>query len=241
MSSVGDAVSSSPPQHHLTAAEFAQLPPFLVHTYDFLRHFVLFFIFPIVTIVFSAIFAAALAKWIYRAIFARYATPSELLDHALAELKKNEGKRVINRTFSTRRDRALDTLRLVIQLNENSNGCKDDNDDKLKPYIVLATELFYGEIKHCSGDGPSRPGMSVPGNSLRQRDSQRLLQRQQAPKDISPALIECQEIIKKGLQIDPQNESLLNLQTELRLVSEHGSDGSHAKMMNVGSFGWMSG
>mmetsp|Transcript_9338 Transcript_9338/g.20163 ORF Transcript_9338/g.20163 Transcript_9338/m.20163 type:complete len:110 (+) Transcript_9338:607-936(+) len=57
--------------------------------------------------------------------------------------------------------------------------------------------------------------------------------------NLSPALMECQEIVEKGLKIDGTNQPLLKLQHELQFVKKYGRNGPHAKMMNIGSFGWI--
>ncbi|KAL9191376.1 hypothetical protein ACHAXT_001082 [Thalassiosira profunda] len=231
---LGQVEGALPTPHHLPPA-FAYLPPFLVNTYEFLQHFVLFFLVPIAATSFCAIVAAALAKWIYRVLFAPYATPEELMDYALKQLKKNEGKTGTDRAPSARRKKALDTLRLVIQLNERSNNpaSGQPRPEKLKPYILLATELFYGEM---NAENQSR--RNARGNSLRRRGIQRPSQQQRTANAIPTPLVECQETITKGLRLDPKNEPLLKLQSELQLYAR---DGSNANMMSVGCIGWMNG
>ena len=157
------------------------------------------------------------------------------MDHALKQLKKNEGKRGTDRAPSARRKKALDTLRLVIQLSDRSNkpGNGQPRPERLKPYIVLATELFYGEIN--AGNQSRR---NARNNSLRRRGTESHTQQRRTANIIPPALEECQETITKGLRLDPQNEPLLKLQSELQLYAR---DSSNANMMSVGCIGWMNG
>ena len=210
----------------------AKLPPSIIHTYDFLQHFILGFVFPISTVFFSAVIAASLSHWLYRKLFARYATPEELLEDALKRLKKNERKK--GRTSfpsSSSRERALQTIRLVISLQPNN----------VKPYTILATELFYGEINNASGENGQQRNISNNTALRRRRDTQTTHPQQHVSNNnLSPALLECQDLIKQGLSIDPKNESLLKLSNELQLVKQYGKDGAHTKMMNIGSFGWKS-
>lgn len=290
------------------------------HTLEFLHHFAVFFLLPIVTILFSALVAAALTKQIYGTYFGRYATPKELLDEAIGILKKDgfiasaaatDGRGVIdvgghkparrlfgssssrnfsrsaisdlkqvvffNQTSSSlHRNRALETLRLVIQLQPNL----------LQAYVVLAMELLYGEINDpSSGDGVNARDKQKHGkqrqqqqpkqmkvlqnpneagngdNSLRQRNinnnaevsNPHILQTQKPKaknrhdtlvvKHVSPALLECLEVIHQGLKIDPKHDALIKLNSELQLVIQYGRKGAHVKMMTVGSFGygWMEG
>mmetsp|Transcript_8924 Transcript_8924/g.15775 ORF Transcript_8924/g.15775 Transcript_8924/m.15775 type:complete len:219 (-) Transcript_8924:104-760(-) len=216
------------PQH--PPPDLLNPPPFIIHTFDFLRHFVLFFLVPIAVVALSALFAAALALRIHRAFFARYATPEELLEDSLKQLKNNERRRSLSRSSSSvSRKKALETLRLVIQLRP----------DMMEAYIVLATELFYGDISDGSGesDEKQRRRNTNSNTALRRRTAQTSEQ----SHDATNHLIECQEIVKQGLCIDDKNESLLNLQNELQLVNKYGRNGAYAKMMNIGSFGWMNG
>lgn len=122
------------------------------------------------------------------------------------------------------RNRALDNLRLVVRLDPRM----------IKGYAVLAKELLYGEINNGL---KSRNKKDYTHNSLRQR--QGLLQH--LDNVSSPDLIECKEIISKGLSIEPTNDSLLKLQSELDLVMKYGRNNVQTRMMNVGSFGWSRG
>mmetsp|Transcript_17469 Transcript_17469/g.37761 ORF Transcript_17469/g.37761 Transcript_17469/m.37761 type:complete len:226 (-) Transcript_17469:238-915(-) len=224
---------SSHPDGQNLRPSLKQIPPFFIHSFDFLRHFVLFFLLPIVTVVFCALVAAALTRTLHRLLFARYATPDELLENALNRLKKNEhSSRALHRSSSASRKKALDTLRLVIQLQP----------DIMKPYIVLATELFYGDLNNDesveSNRGQQRKRKTNNSTTLRRREVQSTEESQHNP---SPTLIECEEIIKQGLSVDPKNDSLLKLQNELQIVTQYGRNGAHAKMMNIGSLGWMRG
>ena len=122
------------------------------------------------------------------------------------------------------RNRALDNLRLVVRLDPRM----------IKGYAVLAKELLYGEINNGL---KNRNKKEHTHNSLRQR--QGLLQH--LDNVSSPDLIECKEIISKGLSIEPTNDSLLKLQSELDLVIKYGRNNIQTRMMNVGSFGWSRG
>ena len=211
MSSFG---TSSPPP-------LLQIPPFITNSIEFLRHFILFFLLPIFTVILLAFVSAAIAQYIYRKIFARYATPQELLEDALNQLNDNK---------SWSRDKALDKLRLVIQLHPEK--AFSGNDDMImKPYIILASELFYGYIQ----DGNSK----TERRRMKESNTTRLRRRgatQQQCID-SPTLIECQDIIQQGLGINPQNNSLLKLQTEVLLIKKYGRNESHIKMLNAGYMG----
>jgi len=122
------------------------------------------------------------------------------------------------------RNRALDNLRLVVRLDPRM----------IKGYAVLAKELLYGEINNGL---KNRNKKEHTHNSLRQRKG--LLQH--LDNVSSPDLIECKEIIYKGLSIEPTNDSLLKLQSELDLVIKYGRNNIQTRMMNVGSFGWSRG
>jgi len=137
------------------------------------------------------------------------------------------------------RNRALDNLRLVIQLKP----------EMMKPYEVLATELFYGELTNRSEKQTPQPQTThsrglTSDNALRQRRNTAPLSTnttsiQTTNEYLSlPELTECQEVIEQGLLEDPNNASLLKLQSELKVVMVYGRSGVHAKMMHVGSFGW---
>jgi len=186
--------------------------PFISSTYDFLRHFALFFLLPIGVVVLSAVVAAATVSRLHQALFSRYATPEELYDKALCLLKNNTSKD---------RQKALSNLHLVIQLKS----------EFIQAYIVLATELFYGELTNA--DNEYRDRRKQGGPSLRQRRS-----RQTQSTKSSPPLEECEQVIQQGLSVDPSNKSLLKLQSELNLVKRHGTSSAHTQMLNVGSFGW---
>mmetsp|Transcript_9733 Transcript_9733/g.14518 ORF Transcript_9733/g.14518 Transcript_9733/m.14518 type:complete len:216 (+) Transcript_9733:71-718(+) len=192
--------------------------PVISSTLDFLRHFTLFFLLPIGVVVTLAVVAASIVSQLYKALFSRYATPEELYDEALSLLKKSDA--------SKDRQKALSNLHLVIQLKR----------EFIKAYIVLATELFYGEIKQAADeyrDRRKRDSQSRYGTSLRQR---RNVQAQST--NSSDALEECQQVIQQGLSVDPTNKSLLKLQSELNLVKRYGTNSIHTQMLNVGSFGW---
>mmetsp|Transcript_16888 Transcript_16888/g.36566 ORF Transcript_16888/g.36566 Transcript_16888/m.36566 type:complete len:239 (+) Transcript_16888:9-725(+) len=231
-----DSSSTSYSHPRSLSQDFAQLPPFLINGFDFLRHFVLFFLLPIAVVVFCALFAAALAPRIHRTLFARYATPEELLEDALSRLNDNHrksGSLDYRSSSSASRKRALETLRLVIQLRPGM----------IRAYTLLATELFYGDITGESGESdkghPRRRNISKNNTALRRRGVQTLEQPHDKTNNLSPALIECQELVIQGLSIDDKDESLLKLQNELQLINKYGTSGSHAKMMTVGHFGWM--
>ena len=114
-----------------------ELPDAITNTLDFLNHFVVGFVFPIAVVVLAAVIAAAVVGKLRSTLFARYATPQQLLDNAMNQLKKYEGRKgKPGLLFATNRERALDTLKYVIQ----------SEPDMLKPHVVLATELFYGEV-----------------------------------------------------------------------------------------------
>lgn len=193
--------------------------PVISSTFDFLRHFVLFFLLPIGVVVTLAVVAAAIVSRLYNALFSRYATPEELFDEALRLLKKNDA--------STDRQKALRNLHLVIQLKR----------DYTEAYTVLATELFYGELKHAADETLDRrklESQSRYGQSLSNRRS-----RQTNSTNAPPAVLEeCQQVLQQGLSVDPTNKSLLKLQSELKLVKRYGTNSIHTQMLNVGSFGW---
>mmetsp|Transcript_20979 Transcript_20979/g.26783 ORF Transcript_20979/g.26783 Transcript_20979/m.26783 type:complete len:218 (-) Transcript_20979:61-714(-) len=192
--------------------------PVISSTLDFLRHFTLFFFLPIGVVVTLAVVAASIVSRLYKALFSRYATPEELYDEALSLLKKSDA--------SKDRRKALSNLHLVMQLKREFTTA----------YIVLATELFYGEIKQAADEYRDRrklESQSRYGASLRQR---RNVQTQST--NSSDALEECQQVIQQGLSVDPTNKSLLKLQSELNLVKRYGTNSIHTQMLNVGSFGW---
>ena len=192
--------------------------PVISSTLDFLRHFTLFFFLPIGVVVTLAVVAASIVSRLYKALFSRYATPEELYDEALSLLKKSDA--------SKDRRKALSNLHLVIQLKREFTTA----------YIVLATELFYGELKQAADeyrDRRKQESQSRYGASLRQR---RNVQTQST--NSSDALEECQQVIQQGLSVDPTNKSLIKLQSELNLVKRYGANSIHTQMLNVGSFGW---
>ncbi len=170
------------------------------------------------------------------------------------------------------RKRALDDLRLVIQLDP----------ENIKAYEVLATELFYGDINGVSSDyeqpnvyfqrdrgtkktqqsklkilpidNPNEGGYDDTGLRQRKTNKNQCVLGQtekstalakendaitQPLKNLSTTLLECLEIINQGLDVDPNNDSLQKLMTELQVVVRYGKSSVHTKMMNVGSFGWM--
>lgn len=207
-----------------------EIPPFIINSYDFIQHFALFFLVPIAIVVISAFILGAIVRFIYLKLFARYATPEELLDDALNQLKKSG---------LGRRSRALDTLRLVIKLQPDK--CFGSNDDMMKPYIVLATELFYMDINNDDvGEGEQRKRRSKENNNIGRRWSRQATTQQydkESNDNLSPTLIECQDIIQQGLDLDPQNESLLKLQTEVQLIKQYGRNDAHLKMLRAGWVG----
>lgn len=195
-----------------------KVDPFLIHAYQFFRHFALFFLLPISVVSFSAVVAGALFRLIHRKFIARYSTPEELFEDALKQLKRHEDtRRALSRPSSLQRERALSTLRLVNQLKPGM----------MQPYIVLATELFYGYIESTESD----KGKRNSNESLRRRGDAA------STSNLSPALHECQQVITQGLVHDPKNRELLTLQNELQLVNKYGS--KHTKMISIGHFGWM--
>ena len=207
--------TSSPPP-------LLQVPPFVSNSIEFLRHFILFFLLPIFTVVLLAFISAAIARYIYKKIFARYATPQELLENALNQLKDNK---------SWSRDKAVDKLRLVIQLHPEK--AVSGNDDMImKPYIILANELFYGYIQ----DGNSS---KIERRRMKENNTTRLRRRGVTQQQCieSSTLVECQDIIQQGLDINPQNDSLLKLQNEVQLIKQFGMNESHIKMLNAGYMG----
>lgn len=190
--------------------------PFIRDSVEFLHHFVLFFLLPVGVVVASAVFCAVLVSRLYKATFSRYATAEELYDEALTLLKKD--------CTSKQRKKALNNLRLVLKLKRHF----------IKAYVVLATELFYGELKHMD-DSDSRYGQTYHTQNSRSRSgggsSESLRQRRKNQQH--PAVEECQEIIELGLLIDPTDKRLLNLQTELNLVKRYGMS-IHTQMLNFG-------
>mmetsp|Transcript_23973 Transcript_23973/g.57872 ORF Transcript_23973/g.57872 Transcript_23973/m.57872 type:complete len:232 (-) Transcript_23973:41-736(-) len=230
MSNFDDAISHSfHPQNILL--NFPELPPFAIHAYEFLRHFAIFFLLPITTVVFCAHVAATIALRTYRTFFAPCATSEEIYEDALEKLKKVElSRNTSNRASIASRERALDQLRLAIQLRP----------DMVKSYIVLATELFHGDL-HDSLRGDSN---QETWKNLKKRNNTTLRRREPqttrtVANNVSMSLVECQDLIKRGLAIDPKNDSLIKLQNEVDVVNRYGSHGAHAKMMSIGSFGWM--
>ena len=212
MSSFG---TSSPPP-------LLQVPPFVSNSIEFLRHFILFLLLPIFTVILLAFVSAAIARYIYKKIFARYATPQELLEDALKQLKDN------NKSWS--RDKALDKLRLVIRLQPPEKAFRGNDDMIMKPYIILANELFYGYIQ--DGHSKTERRRIKENNTTRKR---RGTTQQQCIDSLT--LIECQDIIQQGLDINPQNDSLLKLQSEVQLIKQYGMNESHIKMLNAGYMG----
>ena len=208
------------------------IPLGVTHTFEFLRHFTVFFILPIVTIVCCAYVSAVLARFLYLKLFARYATPQELLDGALIQLKKSEqSSKGGSRNSIASRDGALDALRLVIKLDPVK--VFSNSDDIMKPFIVLATELFYGEINDMNGKSDCLRNRKASGNNTtRRRRGQTSQQQKESNNSTSPKLIECQDVIQKGLAIDPQNNSLLKLQNELGLIRQYGK--THITMLKAG-------
>ena len=194
--------------------------PVVSSTKDFLRHFALFFFLPIAVVVALAVVAAAVVSRLYKALFSRYATPEELYDDALRMLKKND-------TPIKDRQKALSNLHHVIKLKR----------EFMNAYIVLATELFYGELKNADDeyrDRRKQESQNRYGQSLRYRRRES----RQTTLTSTDALDECQRVITQGLSVDPSNKSLLKLQSELNLVKRYGTNSTHTQMLNVGSFGW---
>ena len=199
--------------------------PVISSTKDFLRHFALFFFLPIAVVVALAVVAAAVVSRLYKALFSRYATPEELYDDALRMLKKND-------TPIKDRQKALSNLHHVIKLKR----------EFMNAYIVLATELFYGELKNADDeyrDRRKQESQNRYGQSLRYRRSRQTTRRSTNENNTSTAALEeCQRVIQQGLSVDPSNKSLLKLQSELNLVKRYGTNSMHTQMLNVGSFGW---
>ena len=196
--------------------------PVVSSTKDFLRHFALFFFLPIAVVVALAVVAAAVVSRLYKALFSRYATPEELYNDALRMLKKND-------TPMKDRQKALSNLHHVIKLRR----------EFMNAYIVLATELFYGELKNADDeyrDRRKQESQNRYGQSLRYRRSRQTTRSTNITS--TAALEECQQIIRQGLSVDPSNKSLLKLQSELNLVKRYGTNSTHTQMLNVGSFGW---
>ena len=196
--------------------------PVVSSTKDFLRHFALFFFLPIAVVVALAVVAAAVVSRLYKALFSRYATPEELYNDALRMLKKND-------TPMKDRQKALSNLHHVIKLRR----------EFMNAYIVLATELFYGELKNADDeyrDRRKQESQNRYGQSLRYRRSRQTTRSTNITS--TAALEECQQIIRQGLSVDPSNKSLLKLQSELNLVKRYGTNSMHTQMLNVGSFGW---
>jgi hypothetical protein len=125
----------------------------------------------------------------------------------------------VDRTSSKYRDHALDNLRLVTQLDPKS----------IKSYVALSKELLYGEINNRPNENKRH---STTSTSIRHR--RELMQH--LDNTSSEVLTECREVIRKGLAVDPTNESLLKLQSELNLVTKYGKNNVQTRMMNVGSF-----
>ena len=139
---------------------------------------------------------------------------------------KRDGDIKIN---SDNHQRALDNLRLVIQINPEMMKC----------YTLLAKELLYREVNK---EDESIEGRHNNINSIQNASTNNSLRRRQGIMqqidNTTPNLVECKEIIRKGLSLEPTNESLLKLQSELNLVIKYGRNNAQTKMMNVGSFGW---
>ena len=219
----------------LLADVLSQLPPSAIHTLDFLRHFFFFFLVPIASVVLCAILAASIAGSIHRRYIARYATPEELLDDAKNQLKRDNrrsskqprGIDIIRGISDGSRRRALDRLRVVIRLQP----------DMLEAYIILVTELFYGDILSTEVDVSKKKHDKKYNNSTARQRKGRHLNATNS-NTLSQELMECQDIIKQGLSFDAKNESLLKLQNEVKLVKQYGTVGTHMNMINVGSFGW---
>ena len=219
----------------LLADVLSQLPPSAIHTLDFLRHFFFFFLVPIASVVLCAILAASIAGSIHRRYIARYATPEEILDDAKNQLKKDNrrsskqprGIDIIRGISDGSRRRALDRLRVVIRLQP----------DMLEAYIILVTELFYGDILSTEVDVSKKKHDKKYNNSTARQRKGRHLNATNS-NTLSQELMECQDIIKQGLSFDAKNESLLKLQNEVKLVKQYGTVGTHMNMINVGSFGW---
>lgn len=191
--------------------------PFIRDSVEFLHHFVLFFLLPVGVVVASAVFCAVLVSRLYKVTLSRYATPEELYDEALTLLKKD--------CTSKQRKKALNNLRLVLKLKRHF----------IKAYVVLATELFYGELKHTDdSDSRYEQKYHTQNNSRSSSSSGSLRQRRNQHIQSHPAVEECQEIIEQGLSIDPTDKRLLNLQTELNLVKRYGTSSIHTQMLNFG-------
>lgn len=139
---------------------------------------------------------------------------------------KRDGDIKIN---SDNHQRALDNLRLVIQINP----------EMMKGYTFLAKELLYREVNK---EDESIVGRHNNINSIQNASTNNSLRRRQGIMqqidNTTPNLVECKETIRKGLSLEPTNESLLKLQSELNLVIKYGRNNAQTKMMNVGSFGW---
>ena len=139
---------------------------------------------------------------------------------------RREGDIMIN---SESHQRALDNLRLVIQIDPKM----------LKGYTLLAKELLYREVNK---EDKSYKGRHNNMNSIQNASIDNSLRRRrvimQQIDNTTPSLVECKEIIRRGLSLEPANESLLKLQSELNLVMKYGRNNAQTKMMKVGSFGW---
>eukprot|EP00956_Cyclotella_meneghiniana_P017120 scaffold27601_cov69-Cyclotella_meneghiniana.AAC.9 len=109
----------------------------------------------------------------------------------------------------------------------------------MKCYTLLAKELLYREVNK---EDESIEGRHNNINSIQNASTNNSLRRRQGIMqqidNTTPNLVECKEIIRKGLSLEPTNESLLKLQSELNLVIKYGRNNAQTKMMNVGSFGW---
>ena len=131
------------------------LPPPVIHAVKFARHFFLFFFLPIAAVVIAALLAATLVISVRRSLFARIATPEEVLEDALRRLRRNDNdvptigyqhgpSSAAAARHRRHREAALEALRVVIRRRP----------EIARAYVVLGTELLYSHVN----DGVARWG-----------------------------------------------------------------------------------
>jgi hypothetical protein len=212
------------PISNRVSADYYELPPLVVHTVEFIKHFFLFFLLPIVAVVISAVVAATVFRLVQRALFARLASPEKLLEDALVRLRRSD-RYSYGPSAAHRREEAWDTLRHVIRMRPEA----------VKAYIVLGTELLYSHMNDRAGKRDER--ISIRGDKSTHNPPRR--RRGAQTTEEASRLAECERIIERGLILDPTNDSLLKLQGELRLVNEYGLHGAQTRMIKVGRLDWM--
>jgi hypothetical protein len=227
-----------------TEARELLLPPLVLHAVKFARHFFLFFLLPIAAVVIAALLAATLVISVQRSLFARLATPEEVLEDALRRQRRNDddvptigyphGPSSSPAARHRRhREAALEALRgvprpwdrgavLARERRRRALGGRRRNERIPTMRGDRDNELTHrNQSSHADGGGTMHAIEGGGGDGASSR------------------LDEWEKTIERGLAYDPTNESMLKLRGELRLVREYGSRGPQTRMMKVGKLDWM--